>query len=227
MFSFFVQTLFALQGSTKRNGGSCYSSHHKLSGFYLPSKRFILVKPNNRYVLFASPDLNDEVKDQSDSLTWLQERLGLKDEQSIELAKRFPEVHTLSVEEQLQPTLDWLEQRLSFSDDRLGELVRRQPTILSLSIQNQLETNISWLQDRLQLDQESLGRVVLRLTPVSGLTQLLGSNIEENLEPTLVWIQLKLLLDDAGLRKLVEKYPSFLGLSLESHKEKVAWPKEA
>ena len=53
--------------------------------------------------------------------------------------------------------------------------------------------------------------------------QLLGSNMEENLEPTLVWIQGKLLLDDAGLCKLVEKHPSFLGFSLESHKERVSW----
>ena len=47
--------------------------------------------------------------------------------------------------------------------------------------------------------------------------------MEEMLEPTLVWLQRKLLLDDAGLGKLVEKEEaSFLGLSLESHKERVA-----
>jgi hypothetical protein len=102
-------------------------------------------------------------------------------------------------------------------------LVRRQPTILNSSIQDQLEPNLSWLQQRLQLDSESLPRVVLRLTPVYGLTQLLGSNMQENLEPTFDWLQEKLELDDAGLIKLVEKHPSFLGLSLESHKERVAW----
>jgi mTERF domain-containing protein len=43
--------------------------------------------------------------------------------------------------------------------------------------------------------------------------------MEEKLEPTLVWLQERLLLDDAGVTKLVKKHPSFLGLSLENHKE--------
>jgi ferric-dicitrate binding protein FerR (iron transport regulator) len=58
---------------------------------------------------------------------------------------------------------------------------------------------------------------------VGGLAQLLGSNMEHILEPTLVWVQEKLLLDDAAFTKLVRTYPSFLGLSLESHKERLAW----
>jgi hypothetical protein len=72
--------------------------------------------------------------------------------------------------------------------------------------------------------QDSIHEAVLRLTPmVGGLAQLLGSKMEEEFEPTLVWLQGKLKLDDAGLSKLFEKYPSFLGLSPESHKERVAW----
>ena len=119
----------------------------------------------------------------------------------------------MSVEEQLQPTLDWLKQKIGLSDEKLEELVRRQ----------ELELNILWFQDRLQSDQKSLQRVVLRLTRIVGRSaQLRGSNMEEMLEPTLVWLQRKLLLDDAGLGKLVEKEASFLGLSLESHKERVA-----
>jgi hypothetical protein len=58
---------------------------------------------------------------------------------------------------------------------------------------------------------------------VGGLAQLIGSNMEEELEPTLAWLQKKVKLDDAGLSKLVEKNPSLLGFSLESHKERVAW----
>jgi hypothetical protein len=129
---------------------------------------------------------------------------------------------SLNDDMQLEPTLASLQQRIGLSNKELGELVRRQPTILNLSIQDQLEHNISWLQHRLQLDQGSLRRAVLLLTSVDGLTQLLGSNMEEELEPTLVWLQGKLKLDDAGLSKLVEKHPSFLGFSLESHKERVA-----
>jgi hypothetical protein len=120
--------------------------------------------------------------------------------------------------------LDWLQERLGFSDENLAKLVQRQPTILNLRVQEKLEPNIAWLQDRLALDQEGLQKVVLRLTPmVGGLAQLLGSNMEENLEPTLVWLQERLLLDDAGVAKLVKKKASFLGFSLETLEERMAW----
>jgi hypothetical protein len=222
MFSFLVQTLFALQGSMKRNRSN--SPH--LHGVCLPSPTFINVKTHDRDALFASPRQQSEIIDESEPLDWLQKRLGLHDAQSNALAKRFPKVHTLSIEEQLAPTLDWLQARIGLSDEELGELVRRQPTILNSSVQDDLAPNISWLQDRLQLDSESLPWTVLRLTPVCGLTQLLGSNMQDNLEPTLVWLQEKLNLDDAGLRKVVEKYPSLLGLCVDDNLEpKIAWLK--
>jgi hypothetical protein len=203
MFSFLVHTLFALQGSTKINGS--YSLHH-LSGASLLSPTFINVKPQKRDALFASPRQQSEIIDESESLDWLQKRLGLHDEQSIALAKRFPDVHTLSVEEQLAPRLDWLQQRIGLSNEELGELVRRQPTILDLSIQDQLGPNISWLQHRLQLDSESLPRVVLRLEPtmkfyeecvgldaarslIANNARLLGSSLEKLLKPRLAECQ--------------------------------------
>jgi hypothetical protein len=177
VLAFLVQTLFALQCTTKRNGS--YSSH--LLGAHLPSPPFILRKAQQRNTLFALPRLQSEELNQVETLDWLQARLVLNKEYVIELTKRFPKAYTLSIEEQLKPTLDWLQERLGFNDEKLRELVRRQPTILNLSVQEQLEPNILWLQDRLALDQKSLQRVLLRLTPmVGGLAQLLGSKMEEN-----------------------------------------------
>jgi hypothetical protein len=48
--------------------------------------------------------------------------------------------------------------------------------------------------------------------------------MEKNLEVTLLWLQEKVNLDVAGPSKLVEESAPFFGLSLESHKEMVAWP---
>jgi hypothetical protein len=58
----------------------------------------------------------------------------------IELAKRSPKVHNLSIEEQLKPTLDWLQERLGLmrswenwfdaSDEILSKLVQRRPAVL-------------------------------------------------------------------------------------------------
>jgi hypothetical protein len=103
--------------------------------------------------------------------------------------------------------------------------VRQQPSIFNVSVQDHLEPNIAWLETRLQLvdDQDSLQKV-LRLTPVYCLLQLLGTTkMEETLEPTLVWLQEKLNLGVDGIVQLVLKESSFLGFSLEIHKERVAW----
>jgi hypothetical protein len=91
MLSSVIQTLFALQGSTKRTGS--YSSLHHPSGASLLSPTFINVKPQKRDALFASPRQQSKIIDKSESLDCLQKRLGLDDEQSNELARRFPEVH--------------------------------------------------------------------------------------------------------------------------------------
>jgi hypothetical protein len=118
--------------------------------------------------LFASPNLQSKIIDQNETLVWLQERLSFTDEHTIELARRFPKVRTLSIVEQLEPMLDWLQSRIGLSDEKLGELVRRQPGVLDLSARDLLEPNISWLQKRLELDQESLHWVILRMTPMVG-----------------------------------------------------------
>jgi ferric-dicitrate binding protein FerR (iron transport regulator) len=99
----------------------------------LPFPTSINVKHQKRDALFASPRQQSEIIDESESLDWLQKRLGLHDGHSIALAKRFPEAHALSVEEQLASALDWLQQRIGLSNKELGELVRRRPTILNAS----------------------------------------------------------------------------------------------
>jgi hypothetical protein len=113
MLSFLVQTLFALQGAIKRTGS--YSSHH-LSGAHFPSSPFISVNAQPRDGFFASPNLQSEIIDQSETLVWLQERLCFIDEHTIELARRFPKIRTWSIVEQLKPTLDWLQSRIGLSE---------------------------------------------------------------------------------------------------------------
>jgi hypothetical protein len=99
--AFLLPTLFALQSTTKRNG-SC-SSH--LSGAHLPSPPFIIAKAQGRNSFFALPSLKSEEPGQH-ALCWLEERFASKDGDLIPLAKRFPQVRHLSIEEQVKPTLD-------------------------------------------------------------------------------------------------------------------------
>jgi hypothetical protein len=80
MLAFLVQTLFALQRASKRNG-SC-SSHP--SGAHLPSHAFVLTKRNNKTPCLQQQVCNPE-KNGGEMLDWLQERLVLnKNEQLIE-----------------------------------------------------------------------------------------------------------------------------------------------
>jgi hypothetical protein len=115
MFSFLVQTLFALQGTTTKRTGS---SSSPLSGVCLPSPAFIRIQAQQQDALFAAPPSlnNDIIIDPSeDALDWLQVRLGLEDDQLMTSVKRLPEVHTLSIEE-TAPTDSGLATRKDWTD---------------------------------------------------------------------------------------------------------------
>ena len=161
MFSFLIQTLFALQGTTTKRTGS--SPSHQ-SGLYSPSPAFILIQAQQKGALFAAPPSPNNailtIDPSKDVLDWLQARLGLNDEDLMALVKRFPEARTLCIEDQLQPTLDWLQQRIGWTDKELGEVVLRQPMILNLSVPEQLAPNAAWFEERLALDRKSLQRVL-------------------------------------------------------------------
>jgi hypothetical protein len=86
MLAFLNQTLFALQDTTKRTVSS--SLYHHLSRVhYLHSPPYIIIRAQRQDTLFASPKLQDEIIDQTETLDWLQERLGVKDGHLIELAR--------------------------------------------------------------------------------------------------------------------------------------------
>jgi hypothetical protein len=176
MLSFLVQTLFALQGTSTTNerirvGYSCSDySHFSTTTTHRQFAIFQAQNQQREYALFASPRLKEETMDQHETTTldWLEERLGFTEEQSLELARRFPTIHTLSIEAQLAPTLDFLQQRIGLNDDQLRKLVLRQLSILNASVRDHLAPNIEWLEKRLHLvdDQGSLQKVVLTITPV-------------------------------------------------------------
>jgi hypothetical protein len=119
MLAFLVQTLFALQGTTKRTGSYC---SYPLSGVHhVPSPPFIIVETQQRDALFASASsLQDEIIDERGTLDRLQARLGLSDEHSIELAKRFSRIQGYSIEANLKPKLAWLQERLDMDDKKDG-----------------------------------------------------------------------------------------------------------
>ena len=85
-------------------------------------------------------------------MAWLQKRLVLDDKSVSKLVQRQPSVLSLSIEDNLEPTLSWLQDRLSLDDKSLSKLVRTQPTVLGYSIEVNLAPRLAWLQERLDLD---------------------------------------------------------------------------
>ncbi len=220
MLAFLVQTLFALQGTTKRSVSDS-SYHHVSRVHHLPSTPFIVIRTQQRDALFASPKLQDErIIDQTETLDWLQERLGLTDEHLIQLVKRFPTVHNYSIEDNLEPKLVWLQDRLSLDDKSLSKLVGKLPAVLGYSIEDNLDPKRTWLQERLELESKSLSKLV------QAMPSILGYNVKGNLEPTIQFYE-----DCVGSNAAIPtiaKDPSLLGYSLENRlKPRLAQVQEA
>jgi hypothetical protein len=163
MLAILVQTLFALQSTTKRNG----SHSSLLSGAYLPSPLFSVVKAHRRNTLLASPSLQFEELDQGETLDWLQERLGFSDEELGKLVRRQPTILNLSVQEQLEPNTLWLQDRLALDQKSLQRvLLRLTPNIgglaqlLGSKMEENLEPTLVWLQERLLLDDAGIIKLV-------------------------------------------------------------------
>ncbi len=221
MLAFLVQTLFALQGTTKRTVS--YSSYHHLSRVHhLPSPPCIItIRAQQRDALFASPKLQDErIIDRTETLDWLQERLGLTDEHLIQLVKLFPRVHNYSIEDSIEPKLVWLQERLSLDDKSLSKLVRRLPPVLGYNIEDNLDPKLAWLQERLELDSKSLSKLVQAMPPV------LGYSVEANLEPTIHFYE-DCVGSNAAIQ-IIARDPILLGSSLENRlKPRLAQVQEA
>ena len=92
---------------------------------------------------------------QADQLcSWLQSSLDLSDAELKKVVMKLPSVLSLSVEDNLAPTLEWLQTRLELDEAQLGKVVLTSPPLLGLSIEDNLAPKLQWLQTRLELDAE-------------------------------------------------------------------------
>ena len=219
MFSFLVQTLFALQGSTKRTGS--YSSH--LSRVCGRSPTLIILKPHEREryaFLLASPILYDETKHLEPTFLWLQEKLNLDAADLDNMVEKDASFLGFSLESQKE-SVAWLQKRLDMDDQNLRKLVQRFPPVLGMSVTDNLEPKLLWLKTRLDMDDKSLSKLVQNFPSV------LSFGVADNLEPKLSWLENKLSLDNESLRKLVRLVPAVLVMSVEENlKQKCTWLQE-
>ena len=143
-----------------------------------------------------------------ESCGWLQSSLDLSDAELKKMVLTFPQMLSLSVENNLAPTLDWLQTRLDTDDAELKKMVLTLPPLLSYSVGDKLAPKLEWLQKRLDLDAAQLRKVV-------GCPSVLSTRID-TLESKLEWLQTRLGLDAAQLKKVVLGTP-LLSLSVEEN----------
>ena len=143
-----------------------------------------------------------------ESCGWLQSSLDLSDAELKKMVLTFPQMLSLSVEDNMAPKLDWLQKRLDLGDAQLRKLVVKQPPLLGYSVEDNMAPKLDWLQTRLDLDDAGLRKTVLQLPAV------LGSSVEDNLAPKLDFLAREIGLSRAELRDWVVKNPSILGYSL-------------
>ena len=175
-------------------------------------KKIILSQPTILNIPSES-DLGLESK-----INWLQKRLALDQKSLTKMITRSPPIMTISIKDNVQPTLDWLQERLMLDGNVLNKMVTRSPSILLLSIEGNVKPTLEWLQERLQLDDYALSKLIQRLP------QILSFSITENVEPKLDWLQDRLKLDDNSLAKLIQRMPQTLCLSIHDNLEpKLDW----
>lgn len=142
--------------------------------------------------------------------------LGLRDVLRLDsspalgrLVVKFPRLLTLSVDENVRPTMAALQSLLRLSDEEACHLVFRHPQVLSLRVEDNAVPTLAVLQERLALDREQLRALILRMPTALGLSA------EANLRPKLDFLAESLEMPQAELRDAVLRNPLVLGASLQ------------
>ena len=148
-----------------------------------------------------------------ESCGWLQSSLDLSDAELKKMVLTFPQMLSLSVEDNMAPKLDWLQKRLDLGDAQLRTLVMRFPKLLGYSVVDNFSPRLDWLQRRLDLDDAGLRKMVLRKP------QALAYSVEDKMVPTLDWLQLRLDLNETELKQVIVTFPSLFGFSVEGNME--------
>ena len=93
------------------------------------------------------------------TLDWLEERLGLNENELRRLAHNRPQLLVLKLEN-LRSKLEFLQFRLHVDDLSLKRIVLRSPTILICSTDKNIAPTLDWLKKTLDLDD--VPRVLLK-----------------------------------------------------------------
>ena len=132
-------------------------------------------------------------------MDWLQARLNLNKSQLRTVVERDPKILTLSIDDNLEPTIDNIQSSLELSDKELTKMIVRQPKVLvhNMSAEN-IKQRLSLLQKLLGLqegDNRTLRKKCIELPPLLFWP-------EESMKESQQWIQQRFGLGDAKIAQM-------------------------
>ena len=204
--------------SRPRQWSGSFSSSHRLkrvpdeqiqSQLTWFSERFnITIKDPEHYIESRRRSLTLDRDVIDDRARWIQERLGLTDDELNTIVRYNPDIMS-STPESLESTLEFLTKRLRLDKVLLKKTIVRGAKCFGMSVDENLAPKFDWLQSRLSLNDESLAKVITRYPNIVSLS------LEKNLSPKFDRLQERLLLDDKSMGKLVIKHPTWLNCNLD------------
>ena len=151
----------------------------------------------------------------SQVLAFLEGDLAFSSTQVKALARRFPRIWHISVDDRLKPVVAWLDD-VGLSRQQVAKVVANHPHLLGCRIDTNLKPAVVWLEG-LGLTRQQVAKVI------SAKPQVLGCSLENNLKPKVAWLQ-DLGLSPKQVAKVVAGSSSILGCSVKGNLQPtVAW----
>ena len=143
--------------------------------------------------------LTNSLETSENRMNWLQARLNLNKSQLRKIVKRDPVVLTLSIEDNLEPTIDNIQSILELSDKELTKMIVRQPEVLqrNMSAEN-IKQRLTLLKELLSLPEGDVEGVRKRI--ISSPEMLFWP--KESMKESQQWIQERFGLGDAKIAQM-------------------------
>ncbi|CAB9505417.1 mitochondrial transcription termination [Seminavis robusta] len=143
-------------------------------------------------------------------LDWFQDNFGWSRKELLKVLSKQPVLLTLSIHDNLEPSLYWFQETLNLTDERLSKVLKTNPQLL-LSNKKTFAQKTEWLQKRLELETKEEISIVIGKAPV-----ILGFATNA-IDCKINWLQSSLELTDLEVAKLIWKFPLLVAMSIEEN----------
>lgn len=147
------------------------------------------------------------------NLDYIESRICLNEAEKVAtVVKKCPKLLSLSIDENLEPTVIKFQNYFGFDDAEVSAVFMKFPNLLSLDFDKSIKARIEWFRETLHANVKEISKIVKKQPT------LLASSVNL-LESKHLWLKKRLEVDDKTLKKIVLKMPSILCCSQEDNLE--------